>query len=310
MEDLELESIRLLDWMYDHGGDGAILSVNGYAALRGLTDQNAWTLGEHLNASGLARVLLGMSMRVDADLTAAGVAFVQQMRTERDDAAKRNSSLRQQMLKWLYAHECRDEKTLDWNGFIEAGYSHLGGRPFQANEVHRQAEYLSKRGFITSSTIDNVMDGCLNPRLKPDGEDCVTDFDGEVTKYMNRGGAGNGGHIGDTYNITDNRGNVITGGSRNTQSVTHGIDTSAVLKFAGTLAQSLPVLGLSEDAQAEVRAQSDELHAEASGDQPNVGRMRSLIDSLMGAVAKASTTAVGAIVTELGNEALKAITGG
>jgi len=126
---------------------------------------------------------------------------------------------------------------------------------------------------MASSPIDQAPGGTINPRLTADGLDCVVEHGGSVSEHLGRNDRG--GDV-NTFNISDNRGNLSIGGQNYSQTTHTGIDTTELLKFAGAVRQLLPTLGLNDEDAAVLDQQAEELQAAASQPEPELGTLRRL----------------------------------
>ncbi|MFJ2559936.1 MULTISPECIES: hypothetical protein [unclassified Streptomyces] len=107
--------------------------------------------------------------------------------------------------------------------------------------------------------------------------------------------------------------NVTVGTRSNfTRNNTSGIDPAVLAQlvhFATVARQSLPSSGLDEQQQVVAEQLSQELEEEAAGEAPDRGRLRRLGDRLTEALTPTAETALGGMVTALGQQAIAAISG-
>lgn len=245
----------------------------------------------------------------DASINAEGVALVQRLRAERMSPARRLGTLRSRMLTWL---DDRDQQggPSDWSTFLVMPYIEYHGSDFTEKEVLREASYLKEHDLIKAFSAWGVKPGTLRPTITIQGRDCLVDFGGNVSDYLNREQRANG-TTSTTNNITmtGSSGNITVASDNVVQNVNAGLDTTRLLDFAGLVRQSLPILGLEQSTQEELDAQSEELHREAGAATPDRSRLRSLIEAILSGLRLAAPTVVRATAIGLGEEAVKAITG-
>jgi len=300
--DVETATLDLLEWIYDHGAGNEFMSVHAFVATKDLPDTAARMLATDLRARGLITAALAWG-RDDAMLTPAGTRYVQQVRQQREDPVYRIPVLRKQMLLWLFSVTRNTNKVSDWSGFLSSQYASFLGDRFTKSEMDDEVAYLVSRGFITTSTrVNEEVNGWFYPKLTADGRDCITEYGGSVSDFLR---SRNGGA---TYHFSDNSGAISVNSSHVTQTVSHGVDTAAVLKFAEAAAQMLPVLdGIPHDEQGQMRECAAEIQAEAAQEEPNISRLRELFNALYRGVMKASSTVATDMLVQLGHDASKAL---
>ena len=307
--DIESMAVKLLDWIYEQTQS----SADAFYDIQPFTDEylegdrNAGrTIVEFLESRGLVNPTYTFGC-TDAGLTPRGIQQAQRSIAARRDPSQRIPALRTAMLRWLLERESTDNAAMSWHEFKEAPPARFMGDRFKLAETERQAEYLWSNGLIAAISIEEEREGCVRPTLTPEGQDCVIEFGGRVSDYLNRGSRpANVNNI----HIADNQGNLSIAGENFTQSITSGVDTSQLLKFAGAVRQLLPTLNLDDEDAEELDRQAEELHAAASDPEPNVGKLRSLWAAVMQGITKAAPTVAGELVTNLGQEAAKAIGAG
>jgi len=297
--DVELHAIRLLEWLSDQTGDTLQhVDVEKFVTANDLPEDSAFLLIRHLVSHGWVG---DVHTPTRAMITTDGLVFVQKLRAQRKDPALRARTLHQRMLRWLHQQEDRNSPPIDWSGFFLSEDAYLGGELFITAEVNRAASYLYARNLITATEFDQVESGNMRPRLTAAGQDCVMDFGGNVSDYLNRH------HGGNTTHITGN--NNIVASNHVTQTITNGMDIKPLLDFVDYIRQVLPTLGLSDEQQAVVDQDAAELREAADATPPDRGRLKRLVDAVMSGVTKAAPSAAASVATALGNEAVKAITG-
>ncbi|SDG69745.1 hypothetical protein SAMN05216553_110296 [Lentzea fradiae] len=301
--DIEYHARGLLE----HLGQSDENEVADYLEQNEIDTANGLLVVEYLVEAGLAEDCSTFG-GPDCRLTGSGLARAQQLLAERKSPARRLGTLWSRMLRWL-----EDNRGVaDWSGFLAGdGISYPGG-DFTEAEVKREAAYLLGHGLIEDRRVDQADDGTVSPTITTAGRDCLIHFRGDVNQYLNRGGRSTTSHTthnNTTITMTDSVGNITNASSNVQQNLNSGLDTTEVLKFAGAVRQTLPVLGLNEEVQQAVDAQAEELHQEASAAAPNRGRMRTLADNIMQALQSAGPTIALEMITGLGMQAIQALGG-
>ena len=82
-----------------------------------------------------------------------------------------------------------------------------------------------------------------------------------------------------------------------------------LLNLAAYVREVAPVFKLADDDRDSLTATADELHAAASADQPEPGKLRRLVNAIMEGVTKAAPPVVSSTAIAIGQEALKALGG-
>jgi hypothetical protein len=301
--DLQATGQSLLEWLYEHGAPNEYTDLSEFLRVNGLPDDAAFPVANDLKARGLVNPIFTLDGSADAMLTPAGTRHVQALRRHRQDPVARMTALRDRMLLWLFAQERRGEPPEHWTPFLASESAHFLGDPFTKPEMDHEVEYLRDRSLITTNIkVDEEVNGWFYPRLTAAGRDCITDHGGSVSEFLRSRNSGA------TYHFPDNAGAISVNSSHVTQSVIHGVDTTALLKFAQAATQMLPVLdGIPEDEKDDLREYAATVEAEIAQPEPNIGKLRELFDALYTGVKKASATVATDMLIGLGHDASKAL---
>ena len=181
---LDATIVRLMDWLFDQGLS-EYSDLEEFAADSSSPHEQAHFLGKHLDDNGWADVIFTLG-GTSAKLSGRGISRIEGIRQARADRPQRAADLQRQMLRWLFDQEDSGAPPESWTAFVATEPSHLLGTVFSVHEVAKQAEYLQSKSLLTSITIEEASPGWLHPHLTPNGQDCVTSFEGRVADYMNR----------------------------------------------------------------------------------------------------------------------------
>jgi hypothetical protein len=303
--DIERHGMGVLEWLHDHSADGSELpGIDDYLAEMSLSSDDGDILVGYLADRGLVEDFSTFG-GLHARITASGMACVQQLRAKRDTSAQRIGTLRTRMLLWLDQRERQGVDTGDWSDFLAGPDADYYGTAFSKRDLAREAGYLKQHNLITAIDVrDLVSPAMIRPELTANGRDCVVDFGGNVSDYLNRSQrSGHTTHI----MMTDSTGNITVASENVVQNVNTGLDTTKLLDFAGFVRQTLPTLGLSADQQQALDAQAKELHQESDSPTPDRGKLRRMVDAILDGLRAAAPTVVQSTAIGLGTEALKAI---
>lgn len=302
--DIDKHATMLLEFLHDSPKE----VVSTYLSAHDLDIEAGMMLVDYLENRGLVRDHSTMGGS-DASINAEGAALVQKLRAERMRPARRLGTLRSRMLTWLDEYSEQSGPS-DWSEFLAGPGMEYHGSDFTEKEVTREADYLQHHGLIKAFSAWGATSGMLRPTITTQGRDCLVDFEGNVSDYLNRSQRPNN-TTSTTNNITmtGSTGNITVASDNVVQNVNAGLDTTKTLDFAGYVRQTLPVLGLDQDTREVLNAQAEELHQEADTAAPDRGKLRRLLDAILEGLRLAAPTVVQATAIGLGEEAVKAITG-
>jgi hypothetical protein len=294
---LTLEELSVLEYVYDQAGRDTRRNVD-VRPIGGLPVVKA---AVRLDTAGL---LESASWGSDFCITLPGIEAVEEVRRRRSDRPARAAALRLALITWLYGHYVDGTTPKTTEEFLGSDDSCYVGEQFTANEVAQAVVYLSDKGLIKGISVDQTVH-LMRPELKDKGVDCA-ESGKPVSEFLKPQVSGPTFHV-----QIDGSQNVVVGTQSDfTLNNTSGVDPAVlaqIMHFATLGWQSLPGCGLDEQQQAVAEQLSEEIEAEASSQAPDRGRLRQLTDRLVEAVAPAAGTALGGMVTALGQQAIAAI---
>jgi hypothetical protein len=277
--------IRLMDWLFDQG-IGEFSNLEEFVAGEEDPRGQAHLLGKHLDDHGWADVIFTFG-GTSAKLNGRGISRIEGVRQARADRPRRAADLQRQMLRWLYEQEDQRTPPESWSAFLATEPSHLLGTAFSAEEVARHAEYLQSRNLLTSVTVEETGPGWLYPRLTPDGQDCVTSFDGRVADYMNRPSTSSGPTVYGPYIQGNANGALLAWGNQSvtqnqsaTQQIAPGFESLA--SAVADVLRRLPEFGLADEDAEDAEVLGNEILAEVVTDSPDRGKLRRAFAALKG----------------------------
>jgi hypothetical protein len=301
---LTIEEIALLEFVYDQVGRDTRENVHVPPGATGSTEATLG-LARRLVDAGFLRFT---SLAADVNITQLGLEVVDELRSRRSDRPARAAALRLALVQWLYGHYADGTTPQITEDFLTSDRSYYAGQAFSANELTQAVVYLIERALVEGNSIDQTVH-LVHPRLTAKGVDCA-ESGRPVSDFLNRPQISSG----PTFHVKiDGSQNVTVGTQSNfTQNSTSGIDPAVLAQlthFATVARQSLPGSGLDDQQQVVAEQLSQELEAEAIGEAPDQGRLRRLGNRLVEALAPAAGTALGGMVTALGQQAITAISG-
>ncbi|WGD42005.1 hypothetical protein [Streptomyces cathayae] len=298
---LSTEELSLLEYVYDAVDRDLSKRVDLEGApFNPAAIDAAW---RRLQSAGLLELASGMG---DFKITHYGLNFVSELRAKRRNGPARTAKLRLALIHWLYERHLDEDQPGSTEQFLSSNRSQFAGQRFSEHETAKAARYLKSAGLIEGTQVDQI-DHLIRPSLTPDGVNCA-ESEKSVSEFLNSSTPEGG----TTFNVRIDRSQNVAVGTQSdfTQNNTSGIDPAILaqlMHFATAARQGVPSYGLDEGQQVEVEQLAGELEAEATGDTPDRGRLRRLTDSLIVALAPAAGSALGGIVTSLGEQAAAAI---
>jgi len=262
-----------VEWVYDHSdtplGD---VDFSEFSEAYNLDDGNSFALLRYCKERGLLDDKFSTLGRPAANITPAGMEWVENRKRRRADPALRVAAARKGLLIWLWkqkqagAHFPITEKFLDFDDSIFEG-----GR-FQADEVDRAGAYLAEKGLISGVSVSERR-GPIRAETTSSGDDCVERYGGDVAEYERRDVKASGPvfhiHGDNTGNIAANSRDV----TMNTKTV-KGVSMSDLVIFARALRQATPTLGLPSEETSELVELADRIEQEASREAPDLNRLQ------------------------------------
>lgn len=301
---LTIEEIALLEYVYDQAHRDIRRNVDVPANAAGSVEAMR-DVARRLVDVGVCRLA---SIADDLNITQLGLDVVDDLRQQRGNRPARAAELRLAVIQWLYGHYLDGSTPQVADDFLTSNRSYFAGQPFSSIEIVQAVVYLSEKGFVEGRTIDQSVH-LIQPRLTAKGVDCA-ESGKPVSEFLNPSQSPSG----PTFHVKiDGSQNVTVGTQSNfTQNNTSGLDPAVLAQlvhFATVARQSLPSSGLDEQQQVVVEQLSQELEEEAAGEAPDRRRLRRLGDRLIEALTPTAETALGGMVTALGQQAIAAITG-
>jgi hypothetical protein len=282
----------MLEFLYEQGGGrlDQFIELGSFIEDNGLDIQTGYALIRAAAESKLVNDASSLSVPCGA-LTLPGVDAVRRRR--REAPAARRRALYAALLRRLHEQE-------------EAGANMpvvspalLEGGPFRPgvtdSEVDRAAAYLVDNDLIRGIPVAEKA-GPVRASVTSKGLDCLDNYGGDVTAYLERGRRGGGGTTIGTVTVHNSSGNVAIAGDA-TQHVTTEVDLAALARIIQALLDGLPRYQLPPEAAAGEALR--EAQRELESPNPDPGRIRSAISRVGAALAKVAAEAWPALTVEL-----------
>lgn len=248
---------------------------------------------------------LGGIEAYDALATAQGRRFTEELQSLRADKRQRRAACRDAMVDWLYAREAtspltqpvRDQMLDDprWGTWL--------AQPFSPDDLDAASAWLHRQHLVEGITVDQ-WEGPVRLYLTDTGVTCVEEFGSDTVRYVaaQRPAAGLPGS--NVVTIHGPASGVIVGSRGVTQQAgdaiqSSGVDVAALVTFAETVAQALPVLALSPGEQDAAQVLTGQIVEEASRPASDHSRLRALGGSLRTILEGAAGNALAAMLLGL-----------
>jgi hypothetical protein len=229
----------------------------------------------------------------DVTITQLGIDTVDEFESFRTDPRKRSRAVRSAVLQWLYDEYLQGKTSPNISGFSTSKYGMFYGTSFTDGEIAQATRYLREEQLIQGKA---AMGGpIVRPQISPRGIQTIEQEDmpaavlaserASVTHNYNFNHASN-------VNFTANSENV-------TQSITLTSNQLNDARMAtSAFSQTLPVLGIPEERQAEAKQVIAELEEETAAATPQPGKLKTLLNKVIElAVLGTAEGAVGAVVS-------------
>ncbi|MFE3559152.1 hypothetical protein ACFXKW_30475 [Streptomyces sp. NPDC059193] len=289
---------RLLMWLDAHAQQhpGEYVDVTRFVEEYQLPGEDASVLALQLEQRGLVNIARSLADATDVHLTDEGRIAVHQLKNLQRDRAARLRHTMDAFLRWLFdteGHQVPVHPAL----FLATPGSFFAGAEISGTELHQALAYLAEHDLVEPVDTDPV-----TIAITPQGVSCALSG-GSVQDHTNQPRSGA------TYNnFLPNAQGVIIGEQQNfTQSNTGGIDPSAFVQLAGYVGQISGTLGLAEPERTELERVAQELHDEATSQEPQPGRLRQLAGRIKEGLLEAGSTMAATVGIQMAEQAIGAL---
>ncbi|MEV0586749.1 hypothetical protein [Nonomuraea sp. NPDC050310] len=271
----------LVEWVYDQTINTPLLDaeIRPFCAERGLNPNDDWGLLGYAKSMGLLDDKHSGMGAPSANITSAGIRWVEERRRRRADPRLRAAAARTGLLTWLWNQKQQGDHMPVVTQFLAAGEASFEGGPFHEDEIQRAAEYLHRAGLIDGPTVAQER-GPVRAEPTKEGDYCVEHHGGDVSEYERQRRAGSGS----VFHIGTNTGNIAANSRDFTMNATttNGVNPADLVLLARALRQAIPVLDLPVPDAEELESIADRIEEEAAGGQPDQGRIRRWGNAVVG----------------------------
>ncbi|MFC8230681.1 hypothetical protein [Streptomyces sp. NPDC057287] len=261
-----------------------------------LEDEDPVILALQLDQHGLVEILRSMGPRSHVRLTDAGRVAALQLRDLQKDRAARIRHTRDALLRWLF-DAASDQTPVNPALFLASSSSYFAGTEISETDLHQALAYLAEHNLIDYSATDPT-----TVAITPQGTSCAL-AGGSVQDHVNQPRTGT-----TYYNYLPNAKGIIIGEQQHfTQNNTDGIDPTLFVQLAGYIGQVSPILGLPDEDRAELEGVAQDLHEEATSENPEPGRLRQFATQLKDKLLEGATTMAATQGIQMAEQALAAL---
>ncbi|GHG83745.1 hypothetical protein [Streptomyces griseocarneus] len=253
-------------------------------------------LALQLEQHDLVQILRAMGPRTHVRLTDAGRVAVRQLKDLQKDRAARIRHTMDALLRWLF-DTASDQTPINPALFLATPGSYFAGTEISGTDLHQALAYLAEHNLI-----DHIDTDPATVAITPQGTRCAL-AGGSVQDHVNQP------HPGTTYNnYMPNAKGVIIGEQQHfTQNNADGVDPTLFAQLAGYIGQVSTTLGMSETDRVELERVAQDLHAEATSENPEPGRLRQFATQLKDKLLEAGTTIAATMGVQMADQALAAL---
>ncbi|MFD9097853.1 hypothetical protein [Streptomyces collinus] len=291
----------LLDWVYEkaEGRPHAGVDLQPFAVKYGLEEREGYDLLAYGKSKGALDDRFATLGIPAANLTPYGLDLVEERRKRRDSPVARSKAARQSLLRWLWEQKDQGFHFPITDSFVGTPDAIFEGSELTLDEIDRAASYLSDKGLIKGTKVSGRQ-GPVRAEITAEGQDCVENYGGDPSAQDRRGAAGT------TYNTyLPNAQGVIVGEQQNfTQNNSTGVDPSAFIQLAGYVGQVSGTLGMADPQRADLERIAQDLHAEATSEAPEQGRLRHLAGQVKERLLTAGATMAATVGVQMAEQAI------
>ncbi|MEE1811810.1 hypothetical protein [Streptomyces sp. BE133] len=283
---------RLLLWLETRTGGGANIEQ-----IEQEFPESPVPLALQLEQRGLVKALRAASGLYAIHLSDEGLVEVHRLKELQKNRAARLRYTMDAFHRWLF-DTAGDQKPINPVLFLATPAVYFAGSEITGTELHEALAYLSQHKLI-----ERIETEPATVAITPQGVSCAL-AGGSVQDHVNQPRPGT------TYNTyMPNAKGVIIGEQQHfTQNNTDGVDPTLFAQLAGYIGQVSTTLGMSETDRVELERVAQDLHTEATSENPEPGRLRQFATQVKDKLLEAGTTIAATMGVQMADQALAALT--
>ncbi|MEU6460212.1 hypothetical protein [Streptomyces sp. NPDC047065] len=289
---------RLLMWLDEQAqtNPAHYVDVTRFVEAEQLEGEDPSVLAFELEQRDLVKIVRTMGGTPDVHLSDAGRVAVRRLKTLQQDRAARLRYTMDAFLRWLF-DTAGDQSPTDPSLFLAAPSAFFAGAAVSGTDLQQAVAHLAE-----SNLIDRLDTDPATVAITPEGVGCALSG-GSVQDHTNRA------RTGTTYNnFLPNAKGVIIGEQQHfTQNNTDGVDPTLFVQLAGYVGQVSSTLGMPEPDRVELERVAQDLHDEATSENPEPGRLQQFATQLKDKLLEAGTTMAATMGVQMAEQALGAL---
>ncbi|WDT58503.1 hypothetical protein [Streptomyces sp. G7(2002)] len=289
---------RLLLWLDEQAQQNPshYVDVTRFIQEQELHGEDASVLVFELEQRDLVKVARTFDGTSDVCLTDAGRAAIHRLTKLRGDRAARLRYAMDAFQRWLF-DTSGNQQPVDPALFFAAPGAFFAGSAISGEDLHEALVYLAEHKLIERIDTDPA-----TVAITPQGVSCAL-AGGSVQDHINQPRPGS------TYNnyLPNAKGVIIGEQQHFTQNNTDGVDPTLFVQLAGYIGQVSSTLGMSDTDRAELERVAQDLHAEATSESPEPGRLRQVATQVKDKLIEAGTTIAATMGVQMAEQALAAL---
>lgn len=289
---------RLLMWLDEQTqlNPAHFVDVTRFVEEEQLDGEDPSVLAFELEQRDLVKLARNMGGTPDVHLSDAGRVAVSRLKKLQQDRAARLRYTMDAFLRWLF-DTAGDQSPTDPSLFLATPSAYFAGAAISGTDLHQALAHLAEPNLIECIDTDPA-----TVAITPEGVSCVLSG-GSVQDHTNRA------RTGTTYNnFLPNAKGVIIGEQQHfTQNNTDGVDPTLFVQLAGYVGQVSSTLGMPEPDRVELERVAQDLHDEATAENPEPGRLRQFATQLKDKLLEAGTTMAATMGVQMAEQALGAL---
>ncbi|MEJ8639821.1 hypothetical protein [Streptomyces sp. MS2.AVA.5] len=289
---------RLLMWLDEQAqlNPAHYVDVTRFVEEEQLDGEDPSVLAFELEQRDLVKIARSWGGTPDVSLSDAGRVEVSRVKKLQQDRAARLRYTMDASLRWLF-DTAGGQSPTDPALFLATPSAYFAGAAISGTDLHQALAHLAEHSLIERSDTDPA-----TVAITPEGVSCALSG-GNVQDHTARA------RTGATYNnFLPNAKGVIIGEQQHfTQNNTDGVDPTLFVQLAGYVGQVSSTLGMPEPDRVELERVAQDLHDEATSENPEPGRLRQFATQLKDKLLEAGTTMAATMGVQMAEQALGAL---
>ncbi|MFE5869544.1 hypothetical protein ACFQ6V_12955 [Streptomyces roseifaciens] len=289
---------RLLMWLDEQAqlNPSHYVDVTRFVEEEQLDGEDASVLAFELEQRDLVKIARTWGGTPDVHLSDAGRVAVSRLKKLQQDRAARLRYTMDAFLRWLF-DTAGDQSSTNPSLFLTTPIAYFAGAAISGTDLRQALAYLTDHTLIERIDTDPA-----TVAITPEGVRGALSG-GSVQDHTNPA------RTGTTYNnyLPNAKGVIIGEQQHFTQNNTEGVDPRLFVQLAGYVGQVSSTLGMPDQDRVELERVAQELHDEATSENPEPGRLQQFTTQLKDKLLEAGTTMAATMGVQMAEQALGAL---